>query len=237
MRGIEVSADGLRLGALATQRELEVSTTIERWLPVLAQTLHQVATMRIRNMATLGGNLAHGDPALDPPVALAACDARVRLRSADGDREIPLDAFYVDYYETVMRPAEILTDVLVANPPPRTNTVYLKLLPRTQDDYATVGVAARLSVDESGAKCEDARIVLAAAGSTLIRAYQAEAVLRGQEVSEAAFREAAAVGRTEVDPLSDMRGSAEYKADMAEVMIRRALVAARAGITEVDSQW
>ncbi|HEV7663451.1 MAG TPA: xanthine dehydrogenase family protein subunit M [Chloroflexota bacterium] len=230
MRGVEVQHDGLRIGALMTQRELEVSSTIVEHLPVLAQTLRKVATMRIRNMATLGGNLAHGDPSLDPPVALVACDALVRVRSSSGERDIPLDTFYVDYYETSLQPTEILTDVLVPNSAPRSHTVYLKLLPRSQDDYATVGVAARLTLDESGTRCADARVVLGAAGSTVVRARQAESVLLGQDATAAAFREAAAVGRREVDPLSDNRGSAEYKRDMAEVMIRRALLAALAGL-------
>jgi carbon-monoxide dehydrogenase medium subunit len=226
LSGVRVEDGVVRIGALTTLRDLENSSIARDALPVLGETLKQVASVRIRNMATLGGNLAHGDPALDPPAALIACDARVRVTSASGTREVPLDSFYVDYYETVLQPTEILTEVVVPVAALHSATVYLKLLPRTHDDYATIGVAARLTLDEAGERIVDARIALAAAGSTVIRARQAEAALRGESPTDSAFRAAGVAARDEVDPLSDIRGSADYKRDMAAVMVRRALEAA-----------
>jgi len=124
----------LRLGALLTHRAVETSPLIRTRVPLLGETYRQVATIRIRNMATVGGALAHADPNQDPLATLLALDARVRLASAGGTREVPLDGFFTGYYETVVRPDELLTDVLVPVPAPHTGGVYLKFLPRTADD-------------------------------------------------------------------------------------------------------
>ncbi len=231
LSGIAERNGELRIGGLTTHRALEVSPLVRERFPALAETFRHVATIRIRNMGTIGGNLAHADPALDPPVTLIALDARVRLVSRSGERIVPLDEFFTDYYETVMGPGEVLTEVIVPFMRPRTSAHFIKFLPRTADDYATVSVATRLTLDGSGGNCRDARIVLGAAGATVIRARQAEAVLRGKPATDAAFREAAEVASTEVDPLSDIRGSSEYKRDMAKVFVRRALERTRAQLT------
>lgn len=230
LSGIRPDDGGLRVGGLTTHRELETSPLVAERFPALTETMHKVATIRIRNMGTIGGNLSHGDPALDPPVTLTALGASVRLVSKDDERVVPLDEFFVDYYETVMRPGEVLAEVLIPPVPSRSAASFIKFLPRTADDYATVAVATRLTLDESGTSVEDVRIALGAAGSTTIRARQTEAALRGQPATEASFREAAAVVKGEVDPISDIRGSAEYKTDMAEVFVRRALVQALARV-------
>ena len=224
LSGITETDGGLRIGALTTHRALETSPLVAKHFPVLTDTFRKVATIRIRNVGTIGGNLSHGDPALDPPVSLVALDAQVCAVSKQGERVIPLDKFFTDYYETVLQPDEVLTEVRVPFMAPRTAATFIKFLPRTADDYATVAVTTRLTLDESGKTCEDVRIVLGAAGSTTIRAREAEQVLRGQPATEASFREAAAVVKREVDPISDIRGSAEYKRDMAEVFVRRALM-------------
>jgi carbon-monoxide dehydrogenase medium subunit len=217
---------GLRIGALATHYEVETSPLVRERCPVLSETLHHVATVRIRNVGTLGGNLAHADPNQDPPVTLIALDASVELASAAGDRVIPVEELFTDYYETVLRPGEMLRAIRVPGLPPRSVAVYRKFLPRTADDYATVAVAARLTFDPSGERCEDVRLALGSVGSTPIRARRAEAVLRGQPLTEDAIRAAAAIVPSEVDPLDDIRGSADYKRDMAEVWTRRALTQA-----------
>lgn len=228
IRGLSGMAEGdggLRIGPLTTLRELESASAIRKCFPVLSQTLRTLATVRIRNVATIGGGLAHGDPALDLPVTLMALDASVRLAQKVGERVVPLDEFFCDYYETVMRPEEVLTEVCVPFLPAHTAAHFIKFLPRTADDYATVSVATRLRLDESRQVCEDVRIALGACGPTPLRARRAEAVLRGRPASEEAFKESASVARTEVDPISDIRGSAAYKADMVEVFVRRALEA------------
>ena len=224
--GIRESNGGLAIGGFSTHREVETSPLVTQRVPALAETFRKVATIRIRNVATIGGNLVHGDPALDPPVTLLALDARVRLQSREGSRVLPLDELFVDYYETAVGPTEVLTEVEVPGMPPRSSAAFLKFLPRTEDDYGTVTAAVRLTADESGQRCADVRIALGAAGSTTIRARAAEDALRGQALTEEAFREAAEVAKGETDPISDIRGSAGYKREMAGVFVRRALVRA-----------
>jgi carbon-monoxide dehydrogenase medium subunit len=224
LAGIKESSGGLAIGGTTTHREVETSPLVAQRFPVLEETMRKVATIRIRNMGTLGGNIAHGDPALDPPVTLIALDARARLVSKAGERVVPLDEFFLDYYETVVQPGEIVAEILVPAMPARSDATFIKFLPRTADDYATVGVTTRLTLDQSGKQVENVRIALGSSGSTTIRAREAEKALIGQPATEESFRAAAAVAKTEVDPISDIRGSSEYKTDMAEVFVRRALV-------------
>ncbi len=223
LREIVDEDGGLRIGALTSHRQLETSELARRRAPALVETLHHLATVRIRNAATVGGSVAHGDPSLDLPATLVALDATVDVSSASGARTLSVDGLYLDYYETRLRPDEVVRSVRVPSLAPNTAATYLKYLSRTEDDYATVGVAARVTLDPTGARCEDVRLALSAAGSTTIRARAAEDALRGQPATEEAFRAAGAAVRDEVDPISDVRGSAEYKRDMAEVFVRRAL--------------
>lgn len=218
------AADGvIRLGALVTHRRAERDPLVGTRLPLLTEAYRHVATVRIRNAATVGGGLAHGDPAQDPPAALLALDARVRLSSAAGSRTVPLHDFYRDYYETVLQPGELLTELEVPMPPAGARWGFIKFLPRTADDYGTVTVAVALTLDGTGAHCREARIGLTCVGPTPIRARRAEAVLRGARLTPELLRAAAEEVRNEVQPTSDLRGSAEYKRDMAVLFTRRAL--------------
>jgi carbon-monoxide dehydrogenase medium subunit len=227
----------VRIGALTTHYEAETSPLVRDRLPVLADTLHHVATVRVRNFGTIGGNLAHADPNQDPPVTLIALGASVELTSAAGTRTVALEDFFTDYYETVIGQAEVLTAIHVPGDPfgrnvngaadeasPAPVSVYRKFLPRTADDYATVAVAATVRLDGAGQRCVDVRVALGAVGSTPIRARQVENLLRGQAFDQGAIRAAAAAVQHEVDPVTDVRGSADYKRDMAEVWVRRALM-------------
>ncbi len=225
---IRPEATALTVGALVTQRQMETSAVIQDFSPLLTDTYHHVATIRIRNVATVGGGLAHGDPNQDPPVSLSVLRARVRLAGRGGVREVDLADFLKDYYETDVRPGEVLTEVVVPAPPARSGSTYVKFLPRTADDYATVSVAALVSLADDGQTCREARVALGAAGTTVIRATAAENALKGQTLTDEAIRAAAATVAAAVDPLSDYRGSAEYKRDMAVVWVRRALTEARA---------
>jgi aerobic carbon-monoxide dehydrogenase medium subunit len=202
---------------------VESSSLLRRRLPVLAQTYHHVATIRVRNMATVGGGLAHADPNQDPPPTLIALGATVKVTSADGSRVIPLDEFFTDYYETVLKPDEIVTEVFIPKMAPSSAGAYLKFLPRTADDYATVSAAAVLTLDKTKKIISDVRIALGSVGVTPIRATAAEAVLRGQPLKAEAFAEAGEKAKEAVDPISDFRGSAAYKKEMAGVFVRRAL--------------
>ena len=223
LNGIELQNGGLRIGGLATHRQLETSPLIRRRLPVLAETYHHVATLRVRNMATVGGGLAHADPNQDPPPSLIALGATLKATSANGSRVIPVDEFFKDYYETVLNPDELITEVMVPKLPPNSGAAYIKFLPRTADDYATVSAAAVLTLDKSNKTVADVRIALGSVGVTPIRATAAEAVLRGQPLKAEAFAEAGEKAKEAVDPISDFRGSAGYKKDMAAVFVRRAL--------------
>jgi carbon-monoxide dehydrogenase medium subunit len=217
-----ISANGeLHLGALCTHRAVETSPQVRSFAPLLAETFHHVASIRIRNIATVGGALAHGDPNQDPPAALIALDARVRMRSNQGERELPVEELFAGYYETVLEPDEIVTEVVVPEQPSGSGWAFIKFLPQTQDDYATVAVAARLAFE--GERIAGARVALGAAGPTPVRAAAVERALQGQRATSNVFREAAALVTDEVDPTSDFRGSAQYKRDMAVVMVRRAL--------------
>jgi carbon-monoxide dehydrogenase medium subunit len=223
LSGVEARNGGVRIGASTTHRQAETSLLVRERLPVLAETLRHVATIRIRNVGTLGGNLAHADPNQDPPVALIALGASVEVASKGGQRTLPIEEFFTDYYETALLPGELVRAIDVPGLPPRRGAAYTKFLPRTADDYATVSVAAVVSLDEAGERCRDLRVALGSVGTTPIRARGVEDVLRGQPPTEATIREAAAAVLSEVDPITDIRGSAEYKRDMAEVWVRRTL--------------
>jgi len=219
---IEKTSEGVKIGALCTQRQIQNSSVVGGELPLLADTFRKVATPRIRNMATIGGGLVNGDPNQDPPPTLIALGASVVMTSKNGDRVVPVEDLFIDYYETDVQPGEVLTSVLVPQAPAGSGSVYLKFLPRTADDYGTVCVAAVISQERDGS-CKDARIVLGAVGVTPVRATQAEEALRGKLLTDENIRAAAALVEDAVDPLEDFRGSAEYKTEVAEVFTRRAI--------------
>jgi carbon-monoxide dehydrogenase medium subunit len=223
LHGIARTGDGgLSIGALATHRQLELAPEVRAYAPALSETFGHVATVRIRNQATLGGNLVHADPAQDPPPMLIALDASATLRSQAGERSLPVEELFVDFLTTRLGPGELLTSVTVPPLAPGTRTVYLKFLPRTHDDYATVSVAAALRLDQNG-RCEHARIALGGAANVPLRARVVEDALVGQPLTDATIAEAAALVDGIVDPPDDARGSATYKRRMARVWTERAL--------------
>ncbi|HEY8693248.1 MAG TPA: xanthine dehydrogenase family protein subunit M [Chloroflexota bacterium] len=210
-----------RIGALVHHQELVNSPEVKQTLPLVEETYRHVATVRVRNFATVGGGLAHGDPNQDPQVSLLALNAEVSLRSKQGTRTLPLADFMVDYYETAMRPDEVLTDLLIPLLPGGAGTAYLKFLPRTADDYATVSAAA-VVVLKDGAM-SDVRLAFGSASPTAKRCPEAERMLNGQKPSPELIRSAAETAKELADPVSDGRGSAGYKKDMVPVFVRRAL--------------
>ena len=221
---VEETGGALRIGSLCTLRRLEDHPLLRARIPLLAETVSRVATRRIRSMATIGGGLVNGDPNQDPPPSLIALGASVELTSPSGVRVCPVEELFIDYYETDARAGEVLTAVNVPVPEEDTCGAYLKFLPRTAEDYATVSVAAMVSRNPDNT-CRDIRIALGAVGTTPIRARAVEDMLRGQELTEDAIRAAAATVPDAVDPLDDFRGSADYKREMAGVFTRRAVMA------------
>ncbi len=223
LRGIKRSADGgLEIGAMTTHRVLETSPEAFAYTAALPQSLGVIATIRIRNQATLGGNLVHADPAQDPPPVLIALDSTIDVVSKAGARTIPMESFFTDFFETELGEQELLRSVKVPPMPSGSKLAYKKFLPRTEDDYATVSVAVRLGVDDDGT-CKDIRIGLGALAVTPLRAKAVEAALLGQKLTASSIREAAALVRDEVDPLDDVRGSANYKREMARVWTERTI--------------
>jgi carbon-monoxide dehydrogenase medium subunit len=218
---IRLEDDGLHIGALTHHREVEMSPLVKQHVPLLAEVYHHVATVRIRNVATVGGGIAHADPAQDPPPGLIALGASVKLQSKDGERIVPITDMFVDYYETVIEPGELLTEVIVPVTAADARTAYIKFLPRTADDYATVAVAAYAQLQDG--KISNRRVALGAAGPTPIHATAVEEALEGQAATAEAIRQAAQAVADEVDPMDDFRGSSDYKRDMAMVFTRRAL--------------
>ena len=223
-----ISRNGeLRIGALATHRMIETSRVVYEHAPLLTETLRHVATIRIRNVATIGGSLAHADPNQDPPPALIVLGARVKLISIEGEREMLLEDFFTGYYETALRPDELVTEIMIPIQPSESHTSYIKFLPRTQDDYATVSAAVRVTMH--GGRIADARVAIGSAGPVPIRARKVEEALRGQRPEDALIRDAAELATSSVDPVSDFRGSAGYKRAMSAVFVRRALEQALSG--------
>ncbi|MEA2660894.1 MAG: aerobic carbon-monoxide dehydrogenase medium subunit [Chloroflexota bacterium] len=221
LRAID-GGDGLRIGALATHGALARSAAVRAHAPALARTFAAVATVRIREQATVGGNLAHADPAQDPPVTLLALDGRAVAASAAGTRTIPLDELFVDVFETSLRADELLVRIELPPLPGGARATYKKFLPSTLDDYATVSVAVVVAVD-GGGRCTHARIALGGAAPVPLRAREAERALLGRPLDDAAIREAAERAAAATDPIDDLRGSAEYKRAMARVWTERAL--------------
>ncbi len=221
LRELKHTNGSLHIGALTRHRELELNPEVQSHSPLLANAYSRVATVRIRNVATVGGGLIHADPAQDPPPSLMVLNAYVVLTSSGGTRELPVKDLFHDYYESALEPGELLTELVVPQAPEGAKTVYLKFLPRTEDDYATVSVAALARV-ENGV-CQEIRVALGAVGPTPFRATTVEDTLQGQQVTPDAIHAAAEAVVDHTDPLTDFRGSAEYKRDMAIVFTRRAL--------------
>ena len=220
---ITSAGGGLVIGATVTHRAIERSSDVARYCPALTRTFASVATVRVRNQATIGGNLAHADPAQDPPPMLMALDAKVVAASSAGERTILLDELFVDVFTTSLRNGEIITSVRLPPLAAGTRATYLKFLPQTADDYATVSVAATLRLAGDGTVA-DVRVALGAAGPTPVRAHAVEDALRGAVPDAKLIADAAALVDADIAPFDDVRGSAAYKREMARVWIERALV-------------
>ncbi len=220
---ITFSQGAVQIGGLVTQYDAETSPVLKEHAPLLADTYRQVATVRIRNMATVGGGVAHGDPNQDPPASLVALGASIQLASRNGTRSVPAEDFYKGYYETAIEPGEVVVGVTIPAQPQGSGWVYLKFLPRTSDDYATVSVAALVTLGPDGETCSDVRVALGAVSAAPVRATEFESALRGQILTPRAIADAAETMRSAVDPLTDLRGSAAYKREMSVVWTRRAL--------------
>jgi aerobic carbon-monoxide dehydrogenase medium subunit len=220
--GIEERDGGLRVGALARHNQVATSDVVATY-PMVAAAAPQIADPIVRNLGTMGGSLAHADPAGDWGAVMLAAGASVVAKSARGEREIPMTEFLVDVFTTSLEADEILTEIRVPKPPGRAGGTYLKL-ERKVGDFATVGTAVQ--VELSNGTIGRAGIALTGVGSTNVHATDAEASLAGAEPTEEAIAEAARLAAASTDPVSDVRGSVEYKRHVAEVFVRRGLTTA-----------
>ena len=220
--GIRETEGELRIGALTRHNHVASSDVVSKY-PMLAAAAPQIADPIVRNLGTIGGSLAHADPAGDYGAVMLAAGASVVARSARGEREIPMTEFLVDVFTTSLEDDEILTEVRVPTPAARTGGTYLKL-ERKVGDFATVGAAVQ--VELSNGTISRAGIALTGVGSTNVHATEAEASLGGAEPTDEAFAEAGRLAAASTNPVSDERGSAEYKRHVAEVYVRRGLAKA-----------
>ncbi|MGH8740792.1 MAG: FAD binding domain-containing protein [Burkholderiales bacterium] len=208
--------EGLRIGALVTAREVEISPVIlEKYLS-LAQAARELGSIQVRNRATIVGNVCRASPSADTLPPLIADAAEVTLHGRNGERRLPLEDFFSGPGKTVLAPDELVTELRLPPPAPRTGKVYIKHGRRKAMELATVGVAVSLSRD-------DVRIVLGAVAPTPIRARRAEQILRGKRIDATMIERAAQAAADEARPISNVRASAEYRREMVGVLVRRAL--------------
>lgn len=214
---------GLSIGARARHADIANSAVIQTHFPMLANMARQVANPQVRNAGTVGGNLCYGDPATDPPGCLMALGAQLVIAGPEGERLLPIEDFLVDYFQTALEPNEILTHVLVPALPDDAIGSYTRFL-RTAAEHRPLINVALLARVENGTYCKEIRMALGASTPTAVRLTAAEHMLAGQTITPALAAEAAEVAVQNITPISDSRGSAEYRADMARVVIRRALL-------------
>ncbi|MCJ7511556.1 MAG: xanthine dehydrogenase family protein subunit M, partial [Anaerolineales bacterium] len=213
---------GLTIGPLLTVTELGDAMR-EPATFGLREAARMLGSWQVQNMATVGGNICKASPGADLVPPLLCLDARLSLRSAGGEREVPLDGFLTGPDQTALRPGELLVDILVPQPAPRTGTAFLKIMRRQALDCSIVSVCARVTLEDDGLTCKDARIGLAAVAPNPIRARRAEAALAGRKLDPETTRHAAELARSEARPITDVRATAEYRRLLVGVLVERAL--------------
>ena len=229
--GVNEHDGGVRIGSTATLREIERSPLVADRYPILHEALVQVANVRVRNVATLGGHLAHSDPHLDLPPVLVALGASMQLRGLNGARELFLSDFFTGHYENALRPGEMIVSITIPKAEPGWHGTYLKYCSLTPTDWPTVGVAAMVRAD--GDRMAEVRVIAGSVAERPLRLAEAEAHLVGQRPSPELLSEVGARYAAAADPLADVRGSEEYKRRMTSVFVKRAVVEAarRAGLS------
>ncbi len=224
---------GLRIGALATINEIETSPLVQLHHPSLAEACHVVANIRIRNMATIGGNLAHADYQSDPPTVLAALDAAVEITGRRGTRAMKLSEFQRGSYETALEPGQLITAILIPPLARGFHGVYIKFTTGSSEERPCAGIAALARV-ENGI-CRELRLAVGAVSPRPVRITAGEEMARGQNLNAELIERIAAESARAVDPIEDIRGPADYKRRLVGVLARRALTSLANGITERTS--
>lgn len=215
---------GLRIGALARIYDVESSPLVQRHYPALAEACHLVANIRIRNMATLGGNLAHADYQSDPPTPLVALNATVEILSRGGKRELQASDFLRGTYETALESDELISGLYVPPMPEGMRGVYVKFTTGSSEERPCAGVAAFARMKDN--VCQELRLAVGAVSPKAVRLTQCEQMARGEELTTNLLNAISAVASQGIDPIDDIRGPADYKRHLVGVLTRRAIAAA-----------
>ena len=221
---------GLRIGATTTHRDIEKSSVVKKHYPVLIDMEKNLASIQTRNWGTIGGNLAHADPAGDPGPLLVALDARVSMANKERVRTLSLEEFFIDFFETALEENELLLEVQVPPVPPRTATSYEKFN-LIKNDQGIVSVAASITLDGDGLRCKDARLVLGGSAPVPLRSKEAERMLKGKKITEGLLEQVGNRASEEADPVADIHASERYRRHLVKAltirMVKRAWEQAR----------
>ena len=213
---------GLRIGATTTHRDIEKSSVVKKHYPVLIDMEKNLASIQTRNWGTIGGNLAHADPAGDPGPLLVALDARVSMANKERVRTLSLEEFFIDFFETALEENELLLEVQVPPVPPRTATSYEKFN-LIKNDQGIVSVAASITLDGDGLRCKDARLVLGGSAPVPLRSKEAERMLKGKKITEGLLEQVGNRASEEADPVADIHASERYRRHLVKALTIRML--------------
>lgn len=220
LNGITTASDGsITIGAMTKVRDVELSDDVQKYHTALAEGASEIGSIQIRNLATIGGNIAHASPAADTVAGLLVADAQVDIASTDGERSVPINELFTGPGQTVLKPGEIITQFRL--PSPASGSHYIKHKIREVMDLAFIGVASAVNIDNG--TITDARIGLAAVAPTPIRATEAEDLLKGKEITSELLDQAGEAAAAATSPISDLRCSAEHRKEMVNVLTRRTL--------------
>jgi carbon-monoxide dehydrogenase medium subunit len=229
LKGIREEGGALHIGAMTTENELIWSALVQQKCPLLVEGARLIGDPQVRYKGTIGGDIAHGDPANDHPALMLALGASFVLKGSGGERVVPADGFFLGTYSTALKPGEILTEIRIPVPAAGTGWCYAKLKRKT-GDFATAAAAVLLRM--KGETVQEVSIALTNAGATALKARKAEDSLRGKAMTDASIAEAARLAMSICDPAADQRGDVEYKTAMAGEMTQRALRTARSRATD-----
>jgi len=225
--------DVIRVGAMARERHLEFDSSIEKRTPLLHEAVPFIAHPQIRNRGTIGGSIIHSDPAAELPVLMTALNARLKARNTSGERWIDAQDFFVGMFTTALEADEILVEIELPFMPERTGWSFMEVAPRA-GDYAMMGVAALVTLDESG-KCTGAKLVYLNAGEGPIEAKEVEKLLEGETLNDALIVEAAVTAsEREINPFGNMHASADFQRHLAKVLTQKTLRLANQRAGEVQ---
>ena len=223
LKGIKYDAkEGLSIGALVTHREIETSALVREKFPVLCDAEREVANIRVRNVGTVGGNLASGEPLTDLSQIFISLDGKAKIAGPNGQRAIAVEELFLDFYTTSLAEDEILTQVVLPPLPARSGVDYIRFSSSSVVDKPSAGVAVRLTLETGDETIQTARIVLGCVGATPVRARKAEALLNGKKLGPELAEEAGSIASQECSPTSDLRGSEQYKRAIVGTLVRRA---------------